>query len=144
MPYKSSNSRSFGEIVKHWGLLVSGLLTNALDLSHLEGHRAELESIVTQAMALLSEQQVQSAAKQDLSRRVEVLLNQGGKIASFLRLGVKTKYGIRSEKLTEFDLLPFRGKAQPVKPAVVKQPATPTAPTAVPAVMMDNDTRGNQ
>lgn len=129
MPHKSGNSKSFGEIVKHWGLLGAGLAVNAADLTHLEGHRNELQSIVTQALGLLSEQKIQAASKQDLSRRVEELVDQGSKIASFLRLGVKTRYGTRSEKLVEFDLLPFRGKARAAKPAVVK-PVPPPVPEA--------------
>jgi len=129
MPHKSRNSKSFGEVVKHWGLLGAGLAVNATDLAHLEGHRTELQSIVTQALSLLSEQKVQTASKQDLSRKVEELVDQGSKIASFLRLGVKTRYGTRSEKLVEFDLLPFRGKARAVNPAVIK-PVPPPAPQA--------------
>jgi len=138
MPHKSSNSKSFGVVVKHWVLLVSGLTLNAAELPFLERHRTELVGIVNQAQALLSEQQAQAAAKQELSRRVEVLLSRGSKLASFLRLGVKTEYGIRSEKLTEFDLIPFRGKAQLAKPPVDKQPA----PAAEP--MADDDTRGTK
>jgi hypothetical protein len=112
MPYKSSNSKSIGEVVKHWSLLTSGLTVNAADLAFLEGHRTELMGILIQAQALLAEQQAQAAVKQDLSRQVKDLLSRGSKIASFLRLGVKTQYGFDSEKLTEFDLIPFRSKAQ--------------------------------
>ena len=116
MPHKSSNSKSFGEFVSHWSLLAAGLAANAGDIAHLEGHRILLQAIVTQALGVLSGQKLQAAAKQDLSRQVEALLDQGTKLASFLRAGVKQHYGTRSEKLVEFDLLPFRGKPQPVKP----------------------------
>lgn len=122
MPYKDSNSKSFGEFVSHWSLLAAGLAANAGDMAHLESHRLLLQQIVAQALGALSEQRIQSAAKQDLSRRVEVLVNQGSKLASFLRAGVKQTYGNRSEKLVEFDLIPFRGKALPVKPPVLPVP----------------------
>jgi hypothetical protein len=139
MAHKSSNSKSFGEVVKHWGLLSSGLADNAIDLAHLEGHRIELQSIVTQALGLLTEQKIQTASKQDLSRRVEDLVDQGSKIASFLRLGVKTRYGTRSEKLVEFDLLPFRGKARAVKPAVVNLVNKPVKPPVTEAAQEQED-----
>jgi hypothetical protein len=125
MPHKSTNPKSFGEFVSHWSLLAAGLAANAGDIAHLEGHRILLQTIVTHALEVLSEQRIQASAKQDLSRQVEVLLEQGTKLASFLRAGVKQHYGTRSEKLVEFDLLPFRGKAQPVKPA---KPPAPEAP----------------
>jgi len=136
MPHKSSNSKSFGEFAAHWGQLASGLKANAADLPHLEGHRVQLEGIVTQAQDVLSQQKVQTATKQDLSRQVEALLDQGSKLASFLRLGVKQHYGTRSEKLVEFDLLPFRGKPQPVKPPVIEAPKAP-APAAAKAETED-------
>jgi len=122
MPYKDSNSKSFGEFISHWSLLAAGLAANAGDMAHLESHRVLLQHIVTQALGLQSEQRIQAAAKQDLSRRVEVLVDQGTKLASFLRAGVKQAYGNRSEKLVEFDLIPFRGKALPVKPPTLPLP----------------------
>jgi hypothetical protein len=122
MAYKSSNSKSFGEVVSHWSLLGAGLAANAGDIPHLDGHRLLLQGITTQALGVLSEQKIQAAAKHVLSRRVEILLDQGTKLASFLRAGVKQHYGTRSEKLTEFDLLPFRGKPQPIDPPQLPAP----------------------
>jgi hypothetical protein len=125
MPHKSTNSKSFGEVVNHWGVLAAGLKANAPDIPHLDGHRTRIESVLTEAQGLLSEQKIQTASKQDLSRRIEALLDQGTKLASFLRHGVKQHYGTRSEKLVEFDLLPFRGKTPAVKPPTpeIKPPA---------------------
>jgi hypothetical protein len=105
----------------------------------------QLRGIVTEAQGLLSEQKIHSAAKQDLSRRVETLLEQGTKLATFLRAGVKQHYGTRSEKLVEFDLLPFRGRVKPATPAVpaVKPPvpATPTPKAEEPAAAIDPATK---
>jgi len=129
MPYKSDSSRSFGSVATHWGQLSTGLTANAADLPHLETHRVQLEGIVTQASNLLSEQKALAAMKQDVSRRVEALLEEGTRLASFLRHGVRQHYGTRSEKLVEFDLLPFRGKPAPAKPEVPPAPLTPTEPT---------------
>jgi len=128
MPHKSTNSKSFGDVTNSWGVLASGLKANAADLPHLDGHREQIEGILTQAQGLLAEQKSQTASKQDLTRRIEALVDQGTKIASFLRHGVKQHYGTRSEKLVEFDLLPFRGKppaAQPPAPEI-KPPAVVT------------------
>jgi hypothetical protein len=140
MPHKSSNSKSFGEVVSHWGQLSSGLKANVTDLPHLDSHGVQLQAIVTEAQSVLSEQKVQTASKQDLSRQVDALLEQGTKLASFLRAGVKQHYGTRSEKLVEFDLLPFRGKTKAVKPQApavkpvvekpkIEAPAPPVEPS---------------
>jgi hypothetical protein len=145
MPHKSTNSKSFGEVVTHWDQLGSGLKVNATDLPHLEGHGTQLQDIVVQSKDLLSEQKIQTASKQDISRKIEALLAQGTKIASFLRVGVKQHYGTRSEKLVEFDLLPFRGKAKPATPPVpaIKPPvvATPTPKAEEPAAAIDPATK---
>jgi hypothetical protein len=123
MPHKSSNSKSSGEVFGHWGQLASGVKANAADLPHLDAHGTLLGTIHTQAQEALSEQKLQTASKQDLSRKVEALLDQGNKLASFLRSGVKQHYGTRSEKLVEFDLLPFRGRSKAVKTPAVPSPA---------------------
>jgi hypothetical protein len=121
MPHKSRNSKSFGEVFNHMGLLASGLTANASELPHLEVHRLKLVTVVGEVQDLLSEKKIQTSVKQDLSRRVEALLDQGSKLASFLRAGVKQHYGTRSEKLVEFDLPPFRGRAASAKAPVVKK-----------------------
>lgn len=118
MPHRSTDSKAFGVFINHWNLLGMGILANTSDLPHLESRRVQLASIAGQATDLLSQQKLQTAEKQNLSRDIEALIDQGSKIASFLRLGVKQHYGTRSEKLVEFDLPPFRGKAQPVPPPV--------------------------
>jgi hypothetical protein len=68
---------------------------------------------------------------------VEELVARGNEVASFLRLGVKVRYGRRSEKLVEFDLLPFRGKTRPPKPPapeeVGKEPEVGKEATVAPA-----------
>jgi len=128
MPYKSTNSKSFGEVTAHWGQLSSGLTANAAELPHLDAHRLQLEGVVTQARDVLSEQKTLAAMKQDVSRRADALIEQGTKLASFLRHGVKQHYGTRSEKLTEFDLLPFRGKATAPKPSASEPPPPSPAP----------------
>lgn len=99
MPHKSTNSKSFGEVVNHWEVLAAGLRANAPDVPHLDGHRGQIESILNEAQGLLSLQKIQTASKQSLTRQIEVLVEKGTKIASFLRHGVKEHYGTRSEKL---------------------------------------------
>jgi hypothetical protein len=128
MPRTRTSSRSVGESIKHLGTLSLGLAANAADLPHLDAHRQQLEAVVTQARSLLSGQKIQTAAKQDTSRQLEAILDQGEKLGAFLKAGVRQHYGRRSEKLVEFDLQPFRGKPQPVKPPAPEPPVPELKP----------------
>ncbi len=72
-----------------------------------------------------------AAAKQDATQRLNDLLVEGRKLATFLRGGVKQRYGDKSEKLVEFDLAPARPKAKMPEPA--KPPAPVPPPSTHPA-----------
>jgi hypothetical protein len=64
------------------------------------------------------------AKKQDASQRLAKLLRNGQRVATGARKVLKAHYGVDSEKLAEFGVLPFRGrvrKASPEKPT----PETP-------------------
>jgi hypothetical protein len=57
---------------------------------------------------------------------------EGERVASLIRSALKQHYGIRSEKLAEFDLKPFRGRKKKggleVKPGKSPAPPPATAP----------------
>src|SRR6185295_15712011 len=71
-------------------------------------------------------QGVHTAAKQEASLQLRTSLAECERLANILRLGVKQHYGIRSEKLAEFGLQPFRGSKTP--DAEEPQPSAPTPP----------------
>jgi len=57
------------------------------------------------------------------------MLTEGGRLTALLRHALKQHYGIRSEKLAEFGLQPFRGRKQP-EPSTPATPGTPPGPEA--------------
>ncbi len=93
-----------------WLRLLPALIANAADIPHLEAPRIRLESITTEAGDLLTQQAALAASKQDVSKRLQALIAEGRQLAAFLRMGVKQRYGTRSEKLAAFHLQPFRGR----------------------------------
>ncbi len=100
---------------------------NSAELEHLEVARQGLEQMVVLADAAAGQQAVHTAAKQEASQQLRAAVIEGERLATILRLGVKQFYGIRSEKLVEFGLQPFRGrpgKAAP-KPPVEDTKAEP-------------------
>jgi hypothetical protein len=63
------------------------------------------------------------ASKQEATKSLRELLVEGRKLATFLRGGVKQRYGDRAEKLLEFGLEPLRPKTKAA--AEPKPPVTP-------------------
>jgi hypothetical protein len=103
---------SYATTVVGWKILGSGLETNAGDYQNLEGHRLRLESMTERADALVVRRNALEAEKQAVTRELQTLLEEGRKIATFLRVAMKQQYGNRSEKLVEFGLRPFRRRSR--------------------------------
>jgi hypothetical protein len=104
-----------------WLRFLQALVANIGELGHLEGSRAKLAGILERAQALTEQQSAATAAKQEASRQLRTLVFEGRRLTTVLRLAVKEHYGIRSEKLAEFGLQPFRGrKAKAVVPEIEK------------------------
>jgi len=115
--------RNNGEFKEDWRRLIPPLVANAADIPHLEAPRVQLETVDTEVEDLLAQQASLTAQKQEISRRLQVRTAEGRRLATFLRTGIKQHYGIRSEKLAEFNLQPFRGrkKVAPEEPEEVPQ-----------------------
>jgi hypothetical protein len=110
-----------------WQRLLAPLVANGDDLKHLEVPRNQLATMTAQAVDLKKHQAAQRAAKQTASQQLQGMLTEGERLASLLRQAVKQHYGIRSEKLAEFGLQPFRGRKSPAPtptPAPVPNPTT--------------------
>ena len=115
----------YGVTINGWERLLVPLEANKQDLPHLETHRALLAGMVTQAREISAQQAAMAASKQEATKRLQALLVEGRKLATFLRTGVRQQYGNRSEKLVEFDLQPLRVRT---RPAAVGTKPTPTPP----------------
>jgi hypothetical protein len=122
----------YGVTVNGWERLLISLETNSQDLPHLEAHRLLLAGMVTQVRQISAQQAALAASKQDATQRLQALLVEGRKLATFLRAGIRQQYGNRSEKLVEFDLQPFRARTRPAPADTKPVPTNPTAPPATP------------
>lgn len=123
-----TKSTSYAELVTQWAQLSAALAANTDDIPHLENHRQLLDGLLATAYALSTDQASHAAAKQEVSKQLQDVLNQGQKLATFLRTGIRQHFGNRSEKLVEFGLQPFRGRSKPAEPA--RPPVELTAPEA--------------
>jgi hypothetical protein len=99
-----------------WQRLLEPLLTNAGELAHLEVPRNQLAAFIEQVSDLSRDQLSRKAAKQALSQQLKGAVTDAERVATLLRQALKVHYGIRSEKLTEFGVQPFRGRKNASSP----------------------------
>ena len=114
----------YGITINGWERLLAAFVANADDFPHLEPYREMLAEMLEGVREATTRQAALTAEKQEASKRVQSLLANGRKVATFLRLGVRRRYGDSSEKLVEFDLQPFRGRPRPQEeePPVTEPP----------------------
>ena len=111
-----------------WKRLMTSIEANAAELGHLEVPRLKLGGLLAQAEEINKQQKALTASKQEASRQLKLLMTEGQRLSNALRTMLREHYGIRAEKLAEFGLQPFRGRA----PRTKKAPAEPTPPTPAP------------
>jgi paraquat-inducible protein B len=120
----------YGTTLNGWQRLLTSMEANPQDFQQLEAYRAQLQTKLDAARQAATEQAAMAAAKQDATKRLNDLLVEGRKLVTFLRGGVKQRYGDKSEKLVEFDLAPARPKAKSSTDAT--KPPAPPPPTPHP------------
>ena len=102
---------------------------NVNELKPYEETRLKFEGLVTQAQGLTQEQAALTASKQETSKKLKAVLGEAQRVATVLRFAVREHFGRDTEKLVEFGLQPFRGKARKQKEPEKPQPEPPILPT---------------
>jgi hypothetical protein len=113
---------SFADIVTEWEQLLTKVTANAPDLGFLDDNRATLATVLQAAKDANARQSTFRAQLQQATRDLEQSLHQGSDLATRLRNGIRTRYGLKAEKLTDFNLKPRR-PGQKTKKTL---PASPT------------------
>ncbi len=113
--------------------LASSLAANSVDLPQLEQSRLKFEALLASLLEIFQQQAALVASKQEASKQLDTLMTECQRLASVLRAAVKEHYGIRAEKLAEFNLKPFRGRnRKPKLPPVELTPSPVEMETAPP------------
>jgi hypothetical protein len=126
------NETSYSGILGEWQRLQAALSANMVDLNHLNESRMIFADLLDQSQAIIRRQAAQAAEKQQSSQDLRKMISDGQRLATMLRQGIKQHYGIRSEKLVEFGLLPFRGRTGRTEPDG-PNPLTPPTETVAPS-----------
>jgi len=124
---------SYADVVTDWEQLGSSLATNVTDLPNLEAYRVELVGLLERFRALTVQQGIHKANFQQASKDLQEVIARGRKLATFLRAGIKHRYGNRSEKLVEFRVQPLRSRKrvrveEPEEPKPAPEPSPSPAP----------------
>jgi hypothetical protein len=127
MSRETTNAGKLGKLQR----LSTALAANSGDLPNLGGSITQLATLVTQAQEAAKQQAALTAGKQEASKQLRTFLTEGERLANVLQLAVKQHYGIRSEKLAEFGVQPFRGRTKAKPAPETPEPAPP--PTVTPA-----------
>ncbi len=127
------NGRSYSEILGDLQRLLTAVTANAGDLQHLEGSRTAFEGLVSQAQVVSQEQAALTASKQEKTYALKIVMTEGQRLATLLRVAVRQHYGISAEKLTEFGLQPFRSRPRKVKEPEAPPPVELTSVQPAPA-----------
>jgi hypothetical protein len=124
--------KTYKGVLGAWEQLHTMLETNKEELPMFELSRVQFAEFLAKAKEAAQRQAIHTAGKQESSKELKELITEGERVATLLRQGLKTRYGIRSEKLVEFGLQPFRGRPRKAKPEEEKLPlpASPDPQTA--------------
>src|SRR5204863_2711786 len=101
-------SQTFPNETTGWGQIAVTVDVNKVDLAHLEPLRSRLAVVADTAKSTKLKQESFKAQVQQTTRDLEALTKEGRDLFSRLRFGIRTQYGARSEKLTEFGMKPRR------------------------------------
>jgi len=126
--------QSSAVVLKKLELRSQALAANSTELPHLDVPRQLVVSVITEIKDLTAQQASLTASKQEISKRLETLNEDGQKLLTFVDVGVRQHYGTRSEKLVEFGQQPFRSQPRvrlvgpDGKPLAKRKPAPPEPP----------------
>ncbi|HEX7181209.1 MAG TPA: hypothetical protein VF756_05160 [Thermoanaerobaculia bacterium] len=124
-------SKEFNNETGEWDHLSVTVAANAADLAFLEETRTRLVTVTEGARATRVRRTDLRAQLQQTSRDLEAFMDEGRDLATRIRNGIRTQYGLKAEKLLAFDMQPRR-KPQKRKEEEKKKPPEPaqTAPAA--------------
>jgi hypothetical protein len=102
--------------------------------AYLEHAHAKLEGFLAEALRLTAERADYQARKQEATRRINEIVDEGRRLANSLRQALKEEAGPKSEELARFGIQPFRGRKFTKRPSRAKtKPAEGDAASGKPS-----------
>jgi hypothetical protein len=107
---------SIGVTVSDWDKLTLSVTEETTgDAPALRLLHEKLQAFLTEFQQLAQEQSFHAARKQEATRRINEILEEGRKTASALKMGLKLRHGNRSEALVKYGIQPLRPRKRKKK-----------------------------
>ena len=119
---------AFLNVTGEWENLAVTVEANATDLVYLTETRTQLLVILETAKAANVRQAALLAQYRQATRDLEKLLSEGGDLATRIKNGIRMQYGLKAEKLAEFQMQPRRKRSRSKKEEPVPAPTPTPAP----------------
>jgi hypothetical protein len=130
-----ANEWLYMNTVNGWDKMDTAVTANAQKVPELEVNLAGLRERAQRARSLFAQQAALTAAKQEVTKELQQVIQEGNQILRFLREGLKAYLGKSNEKLIEFGVQLFRGITR--KPA----PKPPLPETSAPSDLTPDSVR---
>jgi hypothetical protein len=124
MPIKAE---AYAKELAAWDAMLKAIEVHSEELGMLQEEATLLRSFIDRADALVVDHEKALAERLSFSKELQGIVTEGRKAATFLRNGLKRKYGNRSEKLFEFGVQPLRSR-----PRIRRRPKAATGPEPEP------------
>jgi hypothetical protein len=126
---------SYADFIEDWMALLRIVGENAAELPEVERHRQALQEHLDLILARRTQQVQARANRQDSTKSLDELMEQGKEKVKRLRVAIIASLGPKSERLVAYGIAPQRKRGpRAVKPAEPTPPTQPTPPeTPAPA-----------
>ena len=126
-----SNVPEYTKKVVGWDRTTSELVVRKEEVPHLDAHRVQLEGM-SQRFKELNQQFLSLAAQRlELAEEMRSVLRKGETLADYLRTGVRQHYGVDSDVLVAFDMVPTPRRVRATKRKAAKVAAEAPVPEPV-------------
>src|SRR3954447_14835772 len=122
-------AQTFAKKITEWELLNANIKPHLAEMPHLQEIATELDSLVTEAKSLDSQQEVSRGQLQDLTHRRQAVETRGESLRRRAAAHLHGSFGFTSDELVKFGVRPRKtGPRGPRKSKKAKEiPANPVS-----------------
>jgi hypothetical protein len=119
MPRKAT---VYGDVLAEWESMLAAMTEKSGEFPFLQEGIGRLQGYLDRAKEQVLLHEETEAQRRESSRELLLLMSEGKKAATFLRVGLRQAYGNTSTKLIEFGIQPLRRRTRPAKPSEPTEP----------------------
>jgi hypothetical protein len=123
------NVSSYPEILTSWERMHAALSANPEEFADLQPHFEQLRALLDQGHELAIAQDKAASERQLAAKQLQAIIREGRRLATFLRQGLKVRFGPQSDRLVAFGIQPERKRGPRVQQPTQTEPTAPPSPT---------------